>query len=562
MADIQAVSLAGPSTHHTIEFNNDPLPVVEPDAFDQNSVNPLHDHGEEPPNVPATIATDVLPNTTQTAEPYVSWFGDRKGVGILPQSLLKLWGSLAIFSIVAIVLCMTYVLILLSQWSRFMETFSEAMAFGGGYYFVLVTSAISWSPAVYVYAVHRAGLASGDVVAWLNCIASLVAFGLIAWGYCVLLSKSNASYILSANYNITNVNQAPFGVLLQAWSTGTMPKSFQGCESRVAPQQAALFTTSTYDSQFARTYSTITNDSGTWRQGTVYDQWRVYPSFDLELYSSIRNNQTVCNQGFLGNADLYGLGIRCGIYMQWVSSLLANNFLSNTRQGIQQVYLVFSLAICLAVLISSSTKSCVFGIEIEVLYWMYWGGFVCVFGTAPCSIRLGTFSKWVSLNWTGAILFATHWVMTYHGIWFIWHAYDQIFSRMPCGTYHFFLAPVLDPSKGYWVLRDWLTQLAAPLFPLLLTAFPLVALLLIPEIKYAVQSSATYQTFFRRKPASNHEQMEPIDSDTHEEERSLVQRLHSTITNIQSRFRELCSLPAQRRGGIRLVTPVDVEHRR
>ncbi|KAF2786711.1 hypothetical protein K505DRAFT_259300, partial [Melanomma pulvis-pyrius CBS 109.77] len=94
-----------------------------------------------------------------------------------------------------------------------------------------------------------------------------------------------------------------------------------------------------------------------------------------------------------GNIGFYGLVIRFGVYLQWVSSLLANNFLSKSRQEIQKVYLVFSMAICLATLIANSTKSCIFSIEIEVLYWMYWGSFICVFGSAPCSIRLSMVSK-------------------------------------------------------------------------------------------------------------------------------------------------------------------------
>ena len=34
------------------------------------------------------------------------------------------------------------------------------------------------------------------------------------------------------------------------------------------------------------------------------------------------------------------------------------------------------------------------------------------------------------------------------GIWFVWYAYDQVFSRMPCGAYQFFLVLMLDQVKG------------------------------------------------------------------------------------------------------------------
>jgi hypothetical protein len=35
-------------------------------------------------------------------------------------------------------------------------------------------------------------------------------------------------------------------------------------------------------------------------------------------------NQTLCNQCFAGNTDLYGLGICTGLHLQWISSFLAN----------------------------------------------------------------------------------------------------------------------------------------------------------------------------------------------------------------------------------------------
>lgn len=33
------------------------------------------------------------------------------------------------------------------------------------------------------------------------------------------------------------------------------------------------------------------------------------------------------DRGFVGNPDFYGLGIRIGIYLQWLGSLMANAFL-------------------------------------------------------------------------------------------------------------------------------------------------------------------------------------------------------------------------------------------
>ncbi|KAL8668990.1 MAG: hypothetical protein Q9168_006404 [Polycauliona sp. 1 TL-2023] len=216
-------------------------------------------------------------------------------------------------------------------------------------------------------------------------------------------------------------------------------------------------------------------------------------------------------------------------------------------------------------MIASFAKTCTFSIEIEIMYWMYWGGYLCVFGTAPCSIRLGSAIEWVKVDWRTAFLFTTHALMYYHGIWFNWYAYDQVFSRVPCGTYHFFLVPLLDPSEVFWALRDCLNHLLIPLIPLL-TLFPFIGLILIPEIKHAVQDSPTYQFFFPKPANLDHNQAdftEPNDTSASQSIALRVyRRLHRSIKWIYIRFRKSCDLPSRRRGGIRLVTPVNVKDRK
>lgn len=93
-----------------------------------------------------------------------------------------------------------------------------------------------------------------------------------------------------------------------------------------------------------------------------------FPTFDLASPLRIRSDQHLCYQGFQGNADLYGLGIRIGIYLQWVASLLSNNLLPGNRTEFQQIYLLFSNPIYVAALILSLFDSCAFSIEVEILY--------------------------------------------------------------------------------------------------------------------------------------------------------------------------------------------------
>lgn len=88
----------------------------------------------------------------------------------------------------------------------------------------------------------------------------------------------------------------------------------------------------------------------TFLSALVYRCQRDYlgERFDEELSISIQTSQTLCYQGFNGNDELYGLGVRTGIYVQWIASLLANNLLPKTHKELQKVDLIFFISICTA----------------------------------------------------------------------------------------------------------------------------------------------------------------------------------------------------------------------
>jgi hypothetical protein len=548
-----------------LPFGNSNAPSDDPD--DPLRQSTLQDTGEA--GIGVTDELSLQQNIITT--PYISWVVDHGNPGVIFRSFytsmpllvlvpLIIWASSFVvyyyFAAVRNALGMNS-----DNETWIMKTLKGAIISLWSHFYTGLSTTCIWAPVVLGYALHSQ--ASKKFVMWFKIAISVLFFGLTSFGYYYVASGNNTAYEVCDwfVYNMSEIGEGPFGVAIQAWSTGTMPRAFQGCIARVAPQQAPLFTTDIYQSQFARTYYTIADQSRTCKDATGNGhQWQVHPAFNTELFRSIQSDQYLCGQGFLANIDLYGLGTRCGVYMQWISSLLANNYLSNARQEIQKVYLIFSFAICVATLIASIAKSCVFSIEIEILYWMYWGGYICVFGSAPCAIRLGSVSTWIRLDWTAAILFTTNWIMTYHGIWYILYAYDQVFSRMPCGTYQFFFAAILDPSEVYWVLRDWLTQLAIPFIPMVLIAFPTAAVLLVPEAKHALLESAAFQLLINRKAASNPGQAEVASLIT--ESLPLRRRMYKKIKLLHRRFRETCGLPSNRRGGIRLVTPVDVDKRR
>jgi hypothetical protein len=69
---------------------------------------------------------------------------------------------------------------------------------------------------------------------------------------------------------------------------------------------------------------------------------------------------------FIGNSDLYGLGIRIGIYLQWISGLLANSFLADSVQDLLATNTIFLIALFTALAIISA-EDIVLAAEVTIL---------------------------------------------------------------------------------------------------------------------------------------------------------------------------------------------------
>jgi hypothetical protein len=78
--------------------------------------------------------------------------------------------------------------------------------------------------------------------------------------------------------------------------------------------------------------------------------------------------------GFEGNPDFYGMGIRIGPYLQWLSSLIANAFLPGERRSMAGAYAASSIALFIALLLLIFKHECAFTAEIIVMLNVIWAG--------------------------------------------------------------------------------------------------------------------------------------------------------------------------------------------
>ena len=337
------------------------------------SASDSEDNGDPGQDTDNPLPDREDPNAAQpgdSAEHYVPWLGDsHKDIGLIPGFLLLWFGPLSLMPM--LIFSFHGIVTVLFGGGDPPESWTVATKFFFDLELDSLIAFINWSPILGgSFGLYLFSQSNKKTLRILVVVVTCL-FGFLSWAYCALVSLSERE---GPSWDL-NVGEG-----FQTWSTGPVPQSFKGCDARIAPKQASLFTTDIYYAQFTRMWHNPGNDT------RYYN--RIWTTCDIERFRSIQVNQTLCGQGFKGNNDLYGLGIRISLYLQWLSSFLANNFLPGTQQVLQKTYLMFSFAICLATIIASSVKACVFSIEIEVLYWIYWGGYICVFGSAPCPVKL------------------------------------------------------------------------------------------------------------------------------------------------------------------------------
>ena len=84
-------------------------------------------------------------------------------------------------------------------------------------------------------------------------------------------------------------------------------------------------------------------------------------------------------KGFIGDPDFYGLGIRIGIYLQWMSSLIAGAKVRKQIKLMLAAYTAFNGALYVALLLLIFRKDCAFSAEVIVILYLLWGGVYIVF---------------------------------------------------------------------------------------------------------------------------------------------------------------------------------------
>ena len=159
----------------------------------------------------------------------------------------------------------------------------------------------------------------------------------------------------------------------------------------------------------------------------------------------------VTADGFVGNTDFYGLGIRLGIYSQWTASALANCFLPGEWKSNLGASLAFALALTVAVFLLTFQSQCVFTAEVIVILFIFWGGFLVSYIGSPALNFVNPLRSSIKSPGSSIVAEVPYVAMQVFSLWFWLRLVlvgEEDFRRTPGGTYYFLFSRVSSHSKG------------------------------------------------------------------------------------------------------------------
>ena len=231
--------------------------------------------------------------------------------------------------------------------------------------------------------------------------------------------------------------------------------------------------------------------------------------FDPDIYSTQYNepvwkatgvisNSMLCPSGFQGNPDIYGIGIRIGIYLQWLSISIAHVFSQDLAESLRQVYLISSIGIAATIFRMTFQTTCNFAMEIMIAYWLFCSGAFLVDFTQADSGLKGNRRQPKGLTWAKSFNTILRLSVLAHSTWFWSRGYDRQFVRMPCVTIHVppFLGSMREPVFLFVRMFFALWTLIGTLEHSIL--LPLMIYIFAAEIQKCVVESPTFRGLFPR----------------------------------------------------------------
>lgn len=167
---------------------------------------------------------------------------------------------------------------------------------------------------------------------------------------------------------------------------------------------------------------------------------------------------------FVGNSDIYGLGIRLGIYLQWLTSLIANHHSHQEIRSNLETNSLFLLAIFIAAVVATFEGS-LQSAEVVILLHVCFGSIFSVLSiwghrarsTAQGTVRFPILGSALRLLLTTAI--------SVYAMWYWFHGITAL-DKTGCPTYTFLLTKVYlnRAVVGFFRIQSLLVMIVYALF--------------------------------------------------------------------------------------------------
>jgi len=180
----------------------------------------------------------------------------------------------------------------------------------------------------------------------------------------------------------------------------------------------------------------------------------------INIGGPLKQDSTSCltrehEKGFRGNSDFYGLGVRLGIYFQWIAATLAMRFMPSARHLVVGSYILFQVGMLSAAYLLILPRSCTFNAEMSIVLQLLWGGAaqVCIpFHTTKKSFSERSRHARLEIMFVviGIAIFAI-------ASWFnlrLWLHDEKDFMETPGGTTEFFILGNVPPTN-VWEARRY-----------------------------------------------------------------------------------------------------------
>lgn len=148
-----------------------------------------------------------------------------------------------------------------------------------------------------------------------------------------------------------------------------------------------------------------------------------------------------------GNPDIYGIGIRVGVYTQWLSTLLTNWLLINRNSShIRDINTCFQFAMLIALLSLNNGPAPPHSIDAYLIILQIVGS------TSTISSHATNKKEWKSTSWGGLARFGIYWAVSAYSTYYFFYGsqHDADFAPMKEGCMHYGFLFAKIPLEKPW----------------------------------------------------------------------------------------------------------------